>query len=198
MPSKIDGKPIMDTICMKIVFVLNAKGGKLRFNELHEQLEKIGQGVSKPTLSDHLKHLMAKKIVARKVEDAQIVSYKLNQNKVVKFYEFIDNVSKRMMIMEDEKKILASLPIEEQLEEAIRLDMLAKLEELKTLILYRTYKREEDGLILIGLQNEYYKRADFWFVENSIVSEEIQNRSLEAIENLLDKIDPEDVKRDKL
>ena len=64
--------------------------------------------------------------------------------------------------------------------------------------MYRTYKKEEDGLILIGLQNDYYKRADFWFVENSIISEESQNRSLKAIQNLIEKIDPDNYKRDKI
>lgn len=66
----------LDDICHEIWFTLMAYK-RLRFNELHRALKVFGTDISKPTLNEHLKHLIKQKLVRRKREEAQKVSYGL-------------------------------------------------------------------------------------------------------------------------
>jgi DNA-binding HxlR family transcriptional regulator len=68
----------LDDICVDIFFTLMAYR-KLRFNELHRYLKKFGTDISKPALIDHLKHLTKLKLIKRKQEDFQNVSYGLTE-----------------------------------------------------------------------------------------------------------------------
>ena len=54
---------------------------KIRFNELHRKLNKYGAKMSKPTLIEHLNHLIEEEIILRKEEGKQKVSYIVNWNK---------------------------------------------------------------------------------------------------------------------
>ena len=66
----------LDDICIEILFTLQAYK-RLRFNELHRRLKMFGTDISKPTLIEHLKHLQDQKLISRKQEDFQNVSYGL-------------------------------------------------------------------------------------------------------------------------
>jgi len=195
---KINGKEIMDETCMRIFLYLITHKRELRFNELHNKMNNLGDSISKPTLSDHLKHLAAKKIIIRKVIDAQNVTYKINYKKFEKFEGFLDRVYEKSKEIENNKKTLASLPIEEQVKEVLRLNSIRKLEELKLMVSHRLYHKEEDGLLLIGLQSDYYKLPEIWLVENCLTSDELKSRAFNEINELINTIDPENKKRDKI
>lgn len=66
-----------DEYCEKIFMVL-AIYGETRFNELHRQLIKHNTKMSKPTIIEHLNHLLENEIVQRNQEEKQKVSYQLN------------------------------------------------------------------------------------------------------------------------
>jgi len=70
---------MLDDFCSAILILL-WKGKKMRFNEIHRELQMKGTTLSKPTLSEHLKHLMKKKWITRKVEGVQNVSYQLHKS----------------------------------------------------------------------------------------------------------------------
>jgi len=67
-----------DEYCEKIFMVLAMSNEKIRFNELHRNLTKYGTKMSKPTLIEHLKHLIKEEIIQRDEEDKQKVSYGLD------------------------------------------------------------------------------------------------------------------------
>ena len=56
-----------DEYCLNIARVLLLSFGWLRFNELFRKVNEMGAKMSKPTFSEHLKHLVEKKLVVRKV-----------------------------------------------------------------------------------------------------------------------------------
>ena len=64
-----------DEYCEKIFVVISNNDDEVRFNELHRQLAKYGAKMSKPTLIQHLNHLLEKGIVLRKETDKQNVTY---------------------------------------------------------------------------------------------------------------------------
>ena len=68
----------LDEICSNIFLTLLAYK-KMRFNELLRTQKKLGSNISKPTLSDHLKHLIDQQLVERKVEGVQNVTYGLSK-----------------------------------------------------------------------------------------------------------------------
>jgi DNA-binding HxlR family transcriptional regulator len=66
----------LDDTCIDIFLTLMAYK-RMRFNELHRCLKKFGTDISKPSLIDHLNHLKKQKLISRKREDFQNVSYGL-------------------------------------------------------------------------------------------------------------------------
>jgi len=67
-----------DEYCEKIFMVLAMSNKKIRFNELHRTLINYNAKMSKPTLIEHLKHLIKDEIIQRREEDKQKVSYEIN------------------------------------------------------------------------------------------------------------------------
>ncbi len=70
-----------DEHCEKIFMVLFINNKKIRFNELYEKLPKYGAKMSKPTLVQHLKHLVKNKTIQRYQENKQKVFFQLNWEK---------------------------------------------------------------------------------------------------------------------
>ena len=72
-------KQMLDDYCSAILILL-WRGREMRFNEMYRELKLKGIELSKPTLSEHLKHLIKKKWITRKPKDTQYVSYKLHNS----------------------------------------------------------------------------------------------------------------------
>lgn len=68
----------LDKTCEKIFLFLGLTQRKLGFNDLYRSLDKSGFRISKPTLSEHLKHLTEKKVLIKKRVGTQKVSYEIN------------------------------------------------------------------------------------------------------------------------
>jgi predicted transcriptional regulator len=70
---------MLDHYCSAILVIL-WKGKEMRFNEIYRTLISKGTILSKPTLSEHLKHLRKKKWLTRNVKGVQNVSYILHES----------------------------------------------------------------------------------------------------------------------
>jgi len=64
----------LDHYCSEILKLLWHSEG-MRFNEIHRQLQNTGITLSKPSLSEHLKHLIKRKHITRRVIGVQNVVY---------------------------------------------------------------------------------------------------------------------------
>jgi hypothetical protein len=67
-----------DRYCEKILMTLMLSDEKIRFNKLYERLKNANANMSKPTLIQHLNHLIEEEIIQRHQEDKQKVSYEMN------------------------------------------------------------------------------------------------------------------------
>lgn len=79
-----------DRYCMSIVGFLSAIGRKIRFNKMYKNLNALGAKMSKPTLIEHLKHLLEKEYILREEEDKQTVTYQINWEKFPRLADAID------------------------------------------------------------------------------------------------------------
>jgi predicted transcriptional regulator len=69
---------VTDEYCDKIFSVLIMNNEKIRFNKLHRKLTKYGAKMSRPTLIEHLNHLIKNEIIQRNEEGKQEVYYEPN------------------------------------------------------------------------------------------------------------------------
>jgi DNA-binding HxlR family transcriptional regulator len=95
---------LIDEYCEKIFLTLAIHGEKIRFNELHRKLEKVGGKMSKPTLIEHLNHLIKNKIIQRDEEDKQKVTYGLNWKKFKQLQEIKKFNEITLHLIEEEKR----------------------------------------------------------------------------------------------
>ena len=111
-----------DEYCLNIARVILLSFGWLRFNELFRKVNELGAKMSKPTFSDHLNHLVEKKLVIRKVEGKQQVSYFFNWKKFKVKPEDVKELAKEEEpeeVMLAQKKRFNARPIDEQVKEIL-------------------------------------------------------------------------------
>lgn len=111
-----------DEYCLNIARVLLLSFGWLRFNELFRKVNEMGATMSKPTFSEHLNHLVEKKLVIRKVEGKQQVSYFFNWKRFKVKPEDVKELAKEEEpeeVMLANKKHFNSLPVDEQVKEIL-------------------------------------------------------------------------------
>jgi len=106
-------KLLIDELCEKIFMTLLVSDKKIRFNKLYQALNNIGLKISRPTLIKHLNHLKKRKLIIRKQEGKQKVTYQANWEKLKHLTEITQD-QKIVKIMLENKKNFQSLPIEEQ------------------------------------------------------------------------------------
>lgn len=179
---------LLDKYCFSIFGILLFKEN-LKFNELYRTLRDWRVKISKPTLSDHLQHLIETDIVLREVVDVQNVNYSLNPSLDIKdFKYFADKNLRSDKELADEKKILFSMSIDDQVEEVLRIIGLRTLAKIKTRIIFELNRTFGNGLILMAIDSPFLSRHENWIIEKSLENEEYRKKVLLKIDDLMDKI----------
>jgi DNA-binding HxlR family transcriptional regulator len=198
----------LDDVCVEIFFTLQAYK-RLRFNELHRYLKMFGTDISKPSLIDHLNHLKKKKLISRKREGFQNVSYGLTdeiislihvpEEDIKKWDEnFIEgkNLPKKFRLLPFDAKEYYGKLSEKQLDEAIDEDLntvlTQNLFELKTFINYdlKLDKPESDAVFWNFVGNPLYRMLEKGIVGNCR-SKEYRKRFFEKIDVLINELRPD-------
>lgn len=161
-------------------------GEKKRFNKLHEYLLAKGIVLSKPTLSQHLKHLTEKKMVIRRVEEAQIVSYEVNHRRFGDLGENVKSVLAAARSIDKGKQAFDSASPDEQTTIVCEDMILRSLRQLKTRIeLQSKPSNWEKSLELSLLESPLFRIHEEWFLAkcgtDTGYSEEILQRTSEMI-----------------
>jgi len=199
----------LDDICVEIFFTLMAYK-RLRFNQLHKYLKKFGTDISKPSLIDHLNHLKKQKLISRKREGFQNVSYGLTdeihslldvpEEDIKKWVEnFIEgkNLSKKFRPLSFDTKDYYGKLSEKKLDEAIDKDLntilTQNLFELKTFIIYdlKLDKPERYAVFWTFVGNPLYRMLEKSIVEDCRNSEKYQKRLFEKIDVLINELRPD-------
>lgn len=118
---------VNDRYCLNIFSFLAANNKKIRFNKMYKQLNIFGAKMSKPTLIEHLKHLIEKDYILREKEDKQKVTYQINSKKFEKLYESIE-LKKTLNLQIKNREIFKSMSLKDQIA------FVANLETMEALI----------------------------------------------------------------
>jgi DNA-binding HxlR family transcriptional regulator len=185
------GLSIPDEVCTKIFLTLFAENisgiAKMRFNKLHDRLAELGLEMPKSTLSDHLKHLTEVEMVIRKVEDVQKVSYAINMKGIANLKEAIERTIENKKLFDRERKKFFSEPLEDQINDILFSSFYTTLLRLKHWILYKTYGKFEDGILLRFVNSNFFKLKERQVVEKAVKDEEYRKAILQTIESSLKK-----------
>jgi len=126
-------KPLLDEYCENIFSLFLVSEKTLRFNELYETLNKLGWKMSKPTLIAHLHHLLKNKLLIRKREGKQKVTYTANWAKLETFQQSMktDQFIRNLLRFKEQFK---ACPIDEQVIIITNILTLSNLYQLKLLV----------------------------------------------------------------
>jgi DNA-binding HxlR family transcriptional regulator len=105
---------LTDEYCNKIFITLVIIGEKTRFNELHRQLKRFKAKMSKPTLIQHLNHLIENDIIKRDTQDKQNVTYELNYDKLEQLQESEKRYARIIKITKKSEETFKSQKINDQ------------------------------------------------------------------------------------
>jgi DNA-binding HxlR family transcriptional regulator len=202
------GKQIeLDDICHEILFTLMAYE-RLRFNELHRMLKKFEIGISKPTLSEHLKHLLKQKLIKRKREDSQNVSYVLNEgifsllhDSQENIKEWLDDLKKSKetlpvhlrLIEFDEEEYYRNLPekeLDREIDRDLEYTLCLNIHQLRNMINYdlRIDKRESDAAFWKFIGNPLYRMHERTIAEKCRASARYKQKLFEKMETLINEL----------
>jgi DNA-binding HxlR family transcriptional regulator len=199
----------LDDTCVEIFFTLMAYK-RLRFNDLYRTLKKFGPEISKPSLIEHLKHLKKQKLISRKREGFQKVSYGLTdeinsllnvpEKDIKKWVENViegKNLPKKFRLLPFDAKEYYGKLSEKQLDERIDKDLnrvlTQNLFELKTFIKYdlRLDKPERDAVFWKFVGNPLYRMLERFIVEDCRNSEKYRKKLFEKIDLLINLLRPD-------
>ena len=123
-------KPLLDEYCKNIFSVFLVSEKALRFNELYRTLNDIGLKMTKPTLIDHLNHLRKAKLLIKRKEGKQNVSYSANWTKLETFQQSMKTKQFIKSLLGNENQF-KTYPIDEQVTYVTNLLTLGNLYRLK-------------------------------------------------------------------
>ena len=170
-------------------------------------LRKLGVKISKPTLHAHLEHLIKEKLIERKEEGFQNVSYGVTEKVKSAFNVSKEDVKEMFEVFEHEEKIpkhLKSLKMTakefyarlsgDEIDRVSNIDLLnilrLNLLELKTFIDYDlklgTFESDKDFWNFVG--NPLYRMSEKSVVENCRASDKYRKKFFEKIEFLINRL----------
>lgn len=121
----------LDKYCSDILNVLLAYNQKIRFNELYKRLKTMKYKISRPTLADHLKHLVKRKEILRKTEGKQNVTYELNHKRYANIKKAVEIQNELLKIFTENEKNFNEMQVEDQLFYTIATMVLRELRTLR-------------------------------------------------------------------
>lgn len=190
----------LDNVCSNIFLTLLAYK-KLRFNELHRTQKKLGSKISKPALSDHLKHLIKQKLVERKVEGVQKVTYRLKKEilsildhseDVPSWFDNLVNVLEPFNAKERYGKLSKS-KLSAELDRDLKGVLLQNLHELKAVVNFQLNidENESDAEFWKFIGNPMYRLLEKSIADRCRKSLDYKKKFFEKIEVLIEKFEEE-------
>jgi DNA-binding HxlR family transcriptional regulator len=196
----------LDDICHEIWFTLMAYK-RLRFNDLHRYLKKFGTDISKPALIDHLNHLKKLKVITRKHEKQQGISYGLtdeinqlmgvNPEDIATWlerFEHNENLPDALRTIKfDEGEFLESMTeqeLDQETDKALRDTLAMSLFEFKNFIDYdvKIDSNESNAVFWKFVGNPMYRMHEKSVAEDCRASEKYKKSLFEKIDLLIEEL----------
>jgi DNA-binding HxlR family transcriptional regulator len=200
----------LDDTCIQIFFTLQAYR-RMRFNELHRTLKKFGTDISKPSLIEHLDHLKRQKLISRKNEGFQKVTYGLTDEidsllnvPEEDIKEWFENIIDEKNLPEELRTLkpfdpreffdrMSEKELDEKIDKDIHRVLAQNLFELKTYIEYdlKLGKTESDAEFWNFVGNPLYRLIEKSITLDCRHSEEYRKRLFEKIDAMVNELRPD-------
>lgn len=172
----------LDKRCQKILLVMILKKDTMRFNELAKTLKKLGMEMSHPTLLDHLNHLVKERLVTRREEKAQYVTYRLNMNKIGESKKYLDRAVRIEKSWTKEKESLFSMLVDKQVEIVLQTLAVRKLYEIQARIaLELDSKNLEKQIGVLFWTSSIVENVEFWLIQKAVEDQKYREELLKTI-----------------
>lgn len=153
-----------------------------------------GVELSKPTLSQHLKHLAdEKKLIIRKVEEAQNVTYEINHKKFSNLEKKIKpklrDIDELRKAMDEEEGAFYSEPIDDQVKIVHEEMILRNLQQLKTRIELESNPGDYEKSIELMIISRFYRIHERWLAEKCMREKEYREKVFQKIDELIKKVE---------
>lgn len=126
--------PEMDDICKKMLGILMFTRSSYRFNELERNFRSEGIKETRPTIIEHLNHLIEKKLVVKTEVSSKEVWYSFNWDLWGRVDESILEGILTKRILQEKMEKFNKLTIDEQIEYVHNIDVVTNLLSLKDLM----------------------------------------------------------------
>jgi DNA-binding transcriptional ArsR family regulator len=140
--------------------------------------------ISKPTLSEHLKHLVKAGHVTRKKDKGkkQMVTYSLNLEKISKLKGYVEQMKKSIDSEQKNKKMFFSYPKKDQVQKMFEDLTYRKLKEIKARVDYGLNPDFEKSLAVRFWVNPLQRLAETWMINECIKNEEYRKKIFDIID----------------
>jgi hypothetical protein len=144
--------------------------------------------ISRPTLAEHLKHLVTKKYVVRKQEGKQKVTYRYNDRHFKRLKQTKKTEEEISRLLSEKKEDFNSLTIDDQLDTCISDMILRNLRQLEIEIRNGLYpgKEFENNLEILFINNQINKYYERRLLENSLKDKEYGDKIMKKIEESIE------------
>jgi predicted transcriptional regulator len=177
-----------DEYCQRIFIILTMTNRKIRFNELHRELRNYGLEISKPTLIQHLNHLLKQKTIQRLQQDKQIVFYQINWKRLQQLRK-AHQISQAVLDYTIDEKTFNSKPLRDQINITLDMLFLKELFMLKLSALYLLQPKERTSILrTIGYIRTLYTIYVKWLFKNTQQTKEDGEQMLKAIDETIDRL----------
>jgi DNA-binding transcriptional ArsR family regulator len=184
----------LDQACRTIFgYFAATMGEKTRFNDLFRKMNALGYKMSRPTLSEHLKHLTKMELLKREEEATQRVTYRLNGEKWANLKETIRRRNEFYQIITKAEKEFKSYPIKTQLNLVFQIIAWRDLYTLKKQIVWEIDQKTnfETQLELLLLSKPSFREFERWIIEECKDDETFRTKMYEEIDDLMKEINGE-------
>ena len=182
-------KPILDDYCKRIFITLYAAENPVRFNGLYKSINGIGAKMTRPTLITHLRHLQKEKLITRKKEGKQSVSYAVKWTKLEPLKETMKTKQHIEHILGNEKRF-KSMSIKDQVMYVALLHELRDVWKLKLKIrdAIDPSKNFEHNIQFL-LTNRFFNFFENWLLEDCHLSKtEDAPKALSMIDDIIETL----------
>jgi DNA-binding transcriptional ArsR family regulator len=180
---------LVDETCGKILSFFIFREEKIRFNELYRTLNGLGLKMSKPTLSSHLKHLIKDRVLKKRKEGKQNVSYEFNWERFKRLADAReDNITLKSYLKN--KEIVQSFTLKNQVIYVTSIMALKNLHllRLKSLTILEP-EHAFDYSIEHMLEQKYFQTFENWLLQSCQENkEEFRKKALPKIEADIDRL----------
>jgi len=185
----------LDKYCLDVLGFLIVHNRKIRFNQLYTRLTKtMNYKISRPTLAEHLKHLVKRKKVLRRKEGKQNVSYKLNEKQFLNMKKTMEKQDEINKIASETEKILNELSLDDQIFFCGMSMLLRHLRQLRIEISSglnseNVFQGKLEIMFLNNSANRYYERLLFnKSIKDREYGEKVLKRLDETIEDAMKEL----------